>query len=122
MKTCKSITQAMLNDFIECVCDDIFKRMEEDFPDVKEEDYDDHLGDVAHEEVDHAINCLYNGEVEELVCEFGMNSAITLYIQNFGTVEERNVPNYDRSFLYLIVMEKINYSYSAYQEWKNQGM
>lgn len=66
---------------------EIYARMKNDFDDLTEDEFEDELGDILHEELDNYVNCMYNGEVNKLMVEIGFDKAMDMYITEFGAIE-----------------------------------
>ena len=98
---------------------EIYKRIQSDHEgEMTEDDFNDLAGDIKHEELDDALNIMYNDEVDRLLCEYGIGEAISLHISEFGAITKENGLN-EKILLYTIINDKLNYSlaHDDYLDW-----
>jgi hypothetical protein len=112
-----------LNEFVSAVKEEIFSRiLSEQEGEMDIDVYTEKMYDVLYEEIDKAITNEYLGDVEKLVCEYGIHKALCLIKNRHGSISIiENViqeeGQYSRCMLYHIVFEQITYSYEEYKVW-----
>lgn len=105
---------------VDSVTDDILKRIMEDHTPTTEEEYDNLLSDIAHEEIDEAVTYCYHDEVMSLVKEFDFFEAVALYNHTYGdfpSLWARGREATYRVLLYTIVDEKCRPCWSDYNSY-----
>ena len=106
--------------FSDSVKDDILKRIMNDHAPTSEEEYENILGDVAHEEIDEAVAYCYNDELMSLVKEFGFFEAVDIYCNTYGDFPALWKTGREKTYrvlLYTIVEEKGRPSWSDYNRY-----
>jgi len=96
----------------------IYARIQSDHEgEMTEDDFNDIAGDIKSEELDDALNIMYNDEVDRLLCEYHIADAVALYISEFGWDKEN--PPTNKIYLYTIIDDKLNdsLSHDDYQDW-----
>ena len=98
---------------------EIYKRIQSDHEgEMTEDDFNDLAGDIKHEELDDAINIMYNDEVDRLLCEYHIADAVALYVSEFGPITKESLPN-NKMYLYTVINDKLNdsLSHEDYLDW-----
>ena len=99
---------------------DIYKRIQSDHEgEMTEDEFVELVCDIKHEELDGAINIMYNDEVDRLLCEFGISNAIALIISSFGAITKENGVN-EKMLLYTVIEDYLNedcISHDDYLDW-----
>ena len=99
--------------FVKNVQDSIFQRIQEDTP-RSEEQYDAiDINDIIHEEIDYALTHEYNGDIEEIIKDYGIEKAIKLYIVVYCAIESSDI----RSLIYEPVKAELNICWNEYSLW-----
>jgi len=116
--------ESSLYKFVSNIKEELFSRIQsEQDGEMTLEEYTEKVIDVLHEEIDYAVTTEYLGDVEKLVYEYGIHKALCLYINEnaFGAEALGNITQengqYSRCLLYMIVKEKLTYSYDEYNLW-----
>jgi hypothetical protein len=114
----------MLLNFIANIQDHIFTDIntyEDNEGEMDADTYNEKLETILHEEIDYWVANEYLGEVEQLVCQYGIHKAIRLHIDNFGVeafdIISENGGTYSRMLLHTIVEDKLDHSYEEYKKW-----
>ena len=108
-----------IKQFADEVKAEIYKRIQSDYEgEMTEDDFNDLAGDIKHEELDDAINIMYNDEVDRLLCEYGITDALVLYVAEFGDITKESGPN-TKMLLYTIINDKLNdtHAHDDYLDW-----
>jgi hypothetical protein len=109
-----------ISQFVQEVKVDIYKRIQSDHEgEMTEDDFNELVCDIKHEELDDAINIMYNDEVERLLCEYGIADAIALVIAEFGPITKDNTVN-EKMLLYTIINDNLNdnlINHTDYLDW-----
>ena len=83
---------------------------------MTEEHYNDAIDDIKYEVIDNEVNTTYMGQVNELLCEYGIDNAIKLYYDTHGSLEKVT----SHGLLYTIYTETVKLSYDDYITWLNK--
>jgi hypothetical protein len=97
---------------------EIYKLIQSDHEgEMTEDDFNDIAGDIKHQELDDALNIMYNDEVDRLLCEYHIADAVALYISEFGW-EKENPPT-NKAYLYSVINDILNDSlaHDDYLDW-----
>jgi hypothetical protein len=84
---------------------EIYARIQLDFGDVSEEEYDDKLYDIVHEELDDYVNVMWNSEVDRLLTEIGFDKAMKTYMDEYGAIEPGIT---SKTLLYVCIHNELN--------------
>jgi len=102
------------------VQDAVFEYVKEHFEhfvgEMSEDHYNDAIYDIKCEQIDCEISTTYQGEVNELLCEYGIDNAIKLYYDVHGDLNK--VTSY--GLLQTILTETTKSSYDDYITWLNK--
>ena len=104
-----------ISQFVQKVKVEIYKRIQSDHEGEMTEDL---VCDIKHEELDDAINIMYNDEVDRLLCEYGIAEAFDLYASEFGW-DKASPPN-TKMVLYAVIADNLNdnlINHDDYQDW-----
>lgn len=117
----------MLFNFVENVQDHIFTTIHETHEgEMDANTYNNEIDDYVHNGIDCDVVNEYLGEVEKLVCEYGIHKAMDLYVDTYGEealgVNTHIYGSYSRRLLYGIVKDKLDHSYEAYKKWVEKNM
>jgi hypothetical protein len=108
-----------ISQFVQEVKVEIYKRIQSDHEgEMTEDDFNELVCDIKHEELDDAINIMYNDEVDRLLCEYHIADAVALYISEFGWDKES--PPTNKMYLYTIINDNLNdnlINHTDYQDW-----
>ena len=95
---------------------EIYKRIQSDHEgEMTEDDFNELVCDINTEELDDAINIMYNDEVDRLLCEYHIADAVALYISEFGWDKES--PPTNKMYLYTIIAHNLNTTHDDYLDW-----
>jgi len=92
----------------------IYATIKDEFGDITEDEYNDKLYDILHEELDHCINCMYDGQVESLLVEIGFDKAMNTYIDEYGSIQ-RGVTS--RTLLYVCIKNELHDRLLSYEQF-----
>ena len=96
-----------LQEFSNEVKVEIYKRIQSDHEgEMTEDDFNELLFDIKSEELDDAIDIMYNSEVDRLLCEYHIADAVALYISTFGWDKESHPTN--KMYLYTVIDDNLN--------------
>lgn len=91
---------------------------------MTEEQFDDRLHDILHNELDREIGYLSLKEIEEVIIDFGLNEALYIAMSNCGLcaspVESYGENVYSPAILYQAVLENISITWDDYKEWRDE--
>ena len=107
-----------LQEFSNEVKVEIYKRIQSDHEgEMTEDDFNELLFDTKSEELDDAIDIMYNSEVDRLLCEYHIADAVALYISTFGWDKES--PPTNKMYLYIVIDDNLNgdLSHDDYLYW-----
>jgi hypothetical protein len=97
---------------------DIFRRIQSDHNGLTEDDFNELVTDIKHEELDDNITKMYKDEVDKLLCEYGIAEAFDLYASEFGW--DHKCPPNTNMVLYAVISDNLNdnvLNYPDYKEW-----
>jgi predicted Zn-dependent protease with MMP-like domain len=80
---------------------------------MTENAYNDAIDDIKHEEINCEISSTYKGEVNEVLCDYGIDNAIKLYHDVHVDLNEVT----SCALLYTILTETTKLSYDDYITW-----
>ena len=60
----------------------VYRELDED--DVTEDNFEEMIGLPREDILNHEVNIMYNSELERLLAEFGIQTAIELYVDEYG--------------------------------------
>lgn len=90
----------------------IYTRIQEEHEgEIKENEFNELIQDIRHEELDYKISVMCICNVNDYLCEYGIQEAFQFYMDSYGF--ERDIPSI-RCVLYHIIDESINLSFSNY--------
>lgn len=96
---------------------DIFRRIQSENESLTEDDFNELVYDVKHEELDDTVNRMYRDEEDKLLCEYGIAEALHLYASEFG-LDSKSPPN-TKMLVYTVINDHLNdnLNYADYKEW-----
>lgn len=97
---------------------EIYKRIQSDHEgEMTEDDFNELVCDIKHEELDDAINIMYKDEVDRLLCEYGIAEAFNLFASQFGW--GRDSPPNTKMVLYTVIDDNLQdiLAHDDYLDW-----
>lgn len=100
------------------IAEEVYARIQNDFGNVSEEEFNDKLYDIVHEELDNDVNIMWNSEVDRLMVEIGFDKAMKTYIDEYGAIESGIT---SKTLLYVCIHNELNeqLSYEEFVAWAN---
>ena len=88
---------------------------------MTEEQFDDNVWEIFHNELDREIGYLSLKEIDEILVDFGLNEALYIAMSNTGLCSspEHGENIYSPSILYQAVRENTSITWDDYKEWKD---
>ena len=83
---------------------------------MTEEHYNDAIDDIKYEETDYLVSTTYQGGVNELLCEYGIDNAIKLYYDEYDSLQKVT----SRALMFNILVLTIKTTYDDYITWLNK--
>lgn len=119
MMSLPTVQSYTISQFVQEVKVEIFKRIQSDHEgEMTEDDFNELVCDIKHEELDDALNIMYKDEVDRLLCEYGITEAFDLYASEFGW-DKASPPN-TKMLLYTIINDNLNdnlINHADYLDW-----
>lgn len=107
-----------IKQFVQEVKVEIYKRIQSDHEgEMTEDDFNELVCDIQHEELDDEINIMYNDEVERLLCEYHIADAVALYISQYGW--DKECPPTNKMYLYTVINDNLTdaLTHADYLDW-----
>jgi len=106
-----------LNEFVSSVREEIYRRVkEEQEGEMDEEKFNEVISDILHDEVDTQVSYKHLGEVEELVCEYGISKSFVLYMNEYGADGLGDIQvQFSYRLLYAIVIDELRFDYDEFK-------